>query len=270
MNVAILGGGGRMGRWFARYFRQRGDRVTIYDRDVEAANRTAADLELRVTPDLGTALRNIDVALASVPIRETAALLRAARSHLTRKALLTEISSVKRFHFSLLRRLAQEQYRVLSIHPLFGPATTGLAGQSIAVVPVQNQALELRQARDLFPEARCVAVARALHDRTMAYIVLLPYWLNMAFAGTLLNGGAKVLSDLASPRFARQLLLVGEVLEDDPALYLDIARGTPNGPVVVGKLTGLLRRLARGDLGSNRLLYDIRRRFARSELAKGP
>jgi prephenate dehydrogenase len=102
----------------------------------------------------------------------------------------------------------------------------------------------------------------------MAYLVLLPYLVNMALARTLLDGRPEVLRDLATPRFARQLLLVQEVLEDDPALYLDIARGTPNGLAVVGELTAVLRRLARADGRSARLLYDIRRRFARSELAR--
>jgi len=102
----------------------------------------------------------------------------------------------------------------------------------------------------------------------MAYIVLLPYLLNAAFAATLLNGHPEVLRDLATPRFARQLRLAEEVLEDDPTLYLDIGRETPNGLLVVGQLTGLLRRLARADVQSSRLLSDIRRRFARSEFAK--
>ena len=105
----------------------------------------------------------------------------------------------------------------LSIHPMFGPDIATFQGETIAVVTVNDSEKEMETAKALFPESKLVPLGPEAHDRCMASILSLPYFMNIVFARVIADGDLDLMKELAGPSFEVQMAvtqsMVGESAE---------------------------------------------------------
>ncbi|RLI04831.1 hypothetical protein DRO38_00410, partial [Candidatus Bathyarchaeota archaeon] len=121
MKVAIIGGAGKMGRWFTRYFVQQKHDVTISDINEVNARRFAESLGIRLSHNNSEAAGSADLIAICTPITAVPKVIKEILDDLNPSAAVMEISSVKSPVMPIMKKIALVGRRVLSVHPLFGP-----------------------------------------------------------------------------------------------------------------------------------------------------
>jgi chorismate mutase/prephenate dehydrogenase len=234
----VIGGAGRMGRWFAEFLESQGFDVTIADPAAPAAPpRTVADW--RVTPD------HFAVTVAATPPGVTGGVL-AEFGRLRRGGLIFDIGSLKSPLAGPLRELAAAGARVTSLHPMFGPDTALLSGRHVLFMDV-GAPEATREARQLFSSTMAQQIEMPLedHDRLIAYVLNLSHALNIAFFTALAESGeaAPRLAELSSTTFDAQLDVAARVAREDPHLYFEIQALNPHGMAALDDLGRAVEQL---------------------------
>lgn len=173
--ILIIGAGG-MGRWFARYFSNRGFLVSISDLDLEKAFKVKRELDIEVVERPSG---DEDLILVAVYLSKAKEVVESLSWY---EGLLIDISSVKG---PVNRAMRKGSFKPLSIHPLFGPGATTLKGKTIVVTPIRDGDEEARLAMELFPEAEIKVMGEDEHDRAVAYAIQLPHLLTEIASGVL-------------------------------------------------------------------------------------
>jgi chorismate mutase/prephenate dehydrogenase len=235
----VIGGLGRMGVWMSRYL----DMVAYH---VDVADPVAGDTPFDRVDDWENAIDDYDVVVVAVPLRPTnAILLRLAE--LQPRGLIFDIGSLKSPMRSGLEALAENDCKVCSVHPMFGPDEIGLSGRHILFVDVGNgEALD--EARALFAHtaAECVDLSLEEHDEVMAWVLGLSHLVNIAFASALAESGEAVplLRQISSSTFNAQLKVAAQVVSENPHLYYEIQQGNSMTGEVVEQFRRVLDELA--------------------------
>lgn len=220
----VIGGGGRMGAWFARFLDAQGYAVDVVD------PAGSAD-DFPCVPTLAESALDHDLVVVAAPLRASAALLHelAARRP---TGIVFDIGSLKAPLEDGFRALRAAGVRVASIHPMFGPSANMLAGRHVLLVDV-GDAEALDTVRALFQPtmAELVALSLADHDRLIAWVLGLSHALNLGFAHALAESGemAARLARASSTTFDRQLAIARQVVSENPALYFEIQHLNPHG-----------------------------------------
>lgn len=216
--VLIIGGGGKMGGWFAEFFASQGYATTIADRSIEdGPNRH------RNWTDAGV---DYDVIVVAAPLAVSGRIL-AQLAVLKPEGLIFDIGSLKSPLLDGLQELQEAGCRVTSIHPMFGPDTRLLSGRHLIFcdvgVPEATAA-----AKELFAATMVEQLDMSLedHDRLIAYVLGLSHALNIAFFTALAECGeaAPKLARMSSTTFDAQLLVSEAVAQDNPRLYFEIQK----------------------------------------------
>jgi len=220
--VAVIGGAGRMGSWFAKYFLGRGYEVIISDINVEKAKDVAKSLNLGLAKNNIEAARIADLILVSTPIHVTPAVLSEIMPELRKNKIVAEVSSLKSNVLPTLREIANRGIKSLSIHPLFGSGARRMTGERIALIPVSDQLMEENLARRIFPEAKIIVVDFKIHDEIMALTLALTHFINIVFASVVGEENISLLKSLGGTTFTLQLAVSEAVMAEDPSLYASI------------------------------------------------
>jgi len=195
--------------------RLKGHSLKLLDKYADKARGLAERLGCTYTDSLVEAARDVELVLICTPIHETAEVIKGISTHLELGTAICEISSLKMRTVPVLRRLDR---LTLSLHPMFGPDVASFQGQTMAVVHVKDGASEAEAAGILFPETRLVGVSPESHDRVMAYVLSLPYFMNMAFARALNLGERDLMRGLAGTTFKAQSIVADCVIGESPEL----------------------------------------------------
>ena len=212
----VIGGGGKMGRWFVEYLASQGFGVDVADPAAAPGSGAVTDwrqIEL-----------NHDFIVVATPLGATAAILRDLA--LRRPAgVVFDVGSLKSPLRSGLMALRSHGCRVTSIHPMFGPDTELLSGRHVVFVDLGCQEA-LDRARALFAPTMVEQVVMSLdeHDRLIAYVLGLSHALNIAFFTALAESGeaAPRLAKMSSTTFDSQLDVATRVAQESPELYYEI------------------------------------------------
>jgi chorismate mutase/prephenate dehydrogenase len=213
----VLGGAGKMGRWFVHFLASQGF-------EVELADPKAPPGEVKRFQDWRDADLSHDLVVVAAPLLTTnEILLEMARD--PPKGLVFDIGSLKSPLRRGLKAMAEAKARITSVHPMFGPDTDLLSGRHVIFVDVGvPEATEEAQA--LFASTMAVRVSMDLesHDRLIAYVLGLSHALNIAFFTALAESGeaAPRLSTLSSTTFDEQLAVSKKVAGENPGLYFEI------------------------------------------------
>ncbi len=212
----VIGGAGKMGRWFADFFASQGFATTIADLSVEdGANR------YRNWTDAGV---DYDVIVVAAPLAVSGRIL-AQLAVLRPKGLVFDIGSLKSPLIDGLQELRAAGCRVTSLHPMFGPDTRLLSGRHLIFCDA-GDAQATADAKELFAATMVEQLDMGLddHDRLIAYVLGLSHALNIAFFTALAESGeaAPKLAKMSSTTFDSQLLVSAAVAQDNPHLYFEI------------------------------------------------
>ncbi|MFP3950675.1 MAG: prephenate dehydrogenase/arogenate dehydrogenase family protein [Candidatus Bathyarchaeia archaeon] len=224
MRVAIIGGGGKMGSWFARYFDSRGYSVSISDINKNSAKLVADSLGIEMAESNREAVTDADIVLVSVPINSVIDVISGLEPYMSDDSVLIEISSIKSGIVPQLSNIVRDSITTVSLHPMFGPAVEGIKDRTIAVSPVASEEREVSISRCLFEEAKIFVVGHKEHDNIMAVNLSLTYCLNVAFSGVLDDLDLDILKRLGGTTFPVQLALAESVINEEPDLVYHLIR----------------------------------------------
>jgi len=238
-SALVIGGCGKMGRWFSGFLDSQGFDVTV-------ADPAGGESPFRRVSDWREAPDDFSVTVVSAPIGVTAGIL-SEMAKTGRRGLVLDIGSLKSPLIDGLRSLAGADVRITSIHPMFGPETELLSGRHVIFMDCGCPEAT-REARDLFAStmARQIEMELEEHDRLIAYVLGLSHALNIAFITALAESGEAVprLSELSSTTFDAQLAVAERVAEDNPQLYFEIQSLNPHGVVPLEELSQAVHRIA--------------------------
>ncbi len=212
----VIGGAGKMGRWFADFFTSQGYSTVVADPTVE--NGPSA---FSAWTDAGV---DFDVIVVAAPLAVSGRIL-AQLAVLKPKGLVFDIGSLKSPLMDGLKELRSAGCRVTSLHPMYGPDTRLLSGRHLIFCDVGDPEATAA-AKDLFSATMVDQLDMGLedHDRLIAYVLGLSHALNIAFFTALAESGeaAPKLAQLSSTTFDSQLLVSAAVAQDNPHLYFEI------------------------------------------------
>ena len=235
----VIGGSGKMGRWFSEFLHSQGFNVTVADPAGPFAGfRHVA--EWRDTAD------EFAVTVVSAPIPLTAAILRDIGAR-RRSGLIFDIGSLKSPVMPQLKELCELGLRVTSVHPMFGPDTELLSGRHVLFLDTGCPEATA-EAAQLFASTMAAQIRMGIeeHDRLIAYVLGLSHAVNIAFFTALAESGETVpkLADISSTTFDAQLQIAGRVAEENPHMYFAIQAENPFGLVVLDELQRAVTRIA--------------------------
>ena len=214
--VLVIGGAGKMGRWFVDFFASQGFATTVADKSVEDGPGTYHNW-----PDAGV---DYDVIVVAAPLAVSGRIL-AQLAVLKPTGLIFDIGSLKSPLIDGLRELQAAGCQVTSLHPMYGPDTRLLSGRHLIICDV-GDADATAAAKELFSATMVEQLDMGLedHDRLIAYVLGLSHALNVAFFTALAESGeaAPKLAQLSSTTFDSQLLVSAAVAQDNPHLYFEI------------------------------------------------
>lgn len=213
----VIGGAGKMGRWFVEFLSSQGFRVEIADPGPAPAGVTQVD-DWRKTD-----LKHDYIVLAT-PLGITDGILRELALRRP-SGVIFDVGSLKSPLRAGLLALKSLGCRVTSVHPMFGPDTELLSGRHVVFVDL-GSAEALAAARELFAPTMAEQVVMSLddHDRLIAYVLGLSHALNIAFFTALAESGeaAPKLARMSSTTFDSQLDVASRVAQESPELYYEI------------------------------------------------
>jgi len=236
--VLVIGGAGRMGRWFARFLAAQGFAVEIADPAGEVAGFPSS-------ADWRTLTLDHELIVVAAPMPITAGILHQLAAA-PPPGIVFDVGSLKSPLRDGLRALRAAGGRVTSIHPMFGPDTELLSGRHVVFVDVGDPDAT-RAVRELFASTMATQVDMDLesHDRLIAYVLGLSHALNIAFFTALAESGeaAPRLATLSSTTFDAQLQVAAKVAGENPDLYFEIQHLNDYGTESLAALLLAVERL---------------------------
>ena len=212
----VIGGAGKMGRWFAEFFASQGFATTIADVSVDDGPS-----RFRNWTDAGV---DYDVIAVAAPLAVSGRIL-AQLAVLKPRGLVFDIGSLKSPLLDGIQELRAAGCRVTSLHPMYGPDTRLLSGRHLIFCDA-GDAQATADAKELFAATMVEQLDMGLddHDRLIAYVLGLSHALNLAFFTALAESGeaAPKLAKMSSTTFDSQLLVSAAVAQDNPHLYFEI------------------------------------------------
>ena len=236
--VLVIGGAGKMGRWFVRFLESQSYEVEIAD--------PAGPLEGRgYVEDWRRTALDHDLIVVAAPLRESNRILEALAENPPR-GLVFDIGSLKTPLRSGLKALVDAGAKVTSLHPMFGPDTELLSGCHVIFVDL-GVPEALREAREIFASTMAIQVDMDLdeHDRLIAYVLGLSHALNIAFFTALADSGeaAPKLVRISSTSFDWQLQVARRIADENPRLYFEIQALNDYGTEALASLLHAVERL---------------------------
>jgi len=213
----VIGGSGKMGRWFVEFLTSQGFSVEVADPNPSVEGVARAD-DWRKTD-----LKHDYIVLAT-PLGVTDGILRELALRRP-TGVIFDVGSLKSPLRAGLMALKSLGCKVTSVHPMFGPDTELLSGRHVVFVDL-GSAEALTAARELFSPTMAEQVVMSLddHDRLIAYVLGLSHALNIAFFTALAESGeaAPKLARMSSTTFDSQLDVAARVAQESPDLYYEI------------------------------------------------
>jgi chorismate mutase/prephenate dehydrogenase len=221
-SAIVIGGTGKMGRWFVEFLSSQGYAVTVAD----PARRTggASSDGYAYIADWRDGPLDYDLIVVATPMKIANEVLQQLASRKPR-GVVFDIGSLKSPLRQGISALQSAGCRVTSIHPMFGPETELLSGRHVIFIDLGcKDALE--EAQGLFAPTMAERVTMTLddHDRLIAYVLGLSHALNIAFFTALAGSGeaAPRLARLSSTTYDAQVNVASRVADDNPEMYFEI------------------------------------------------
>ncbi|MBI2288236.1 MAG: prephenate dehydrogenase [Chloroflexi bacterium] len=241
MRVAIIGGSGKMGRWFASFLLKDGKEVVITGRNRERLLEARQQLGVEVAPDLSSAVKGADVVLISVPIDNFEEVVKQLQPQIHNEQLVLDITSIKVMPVTIMHRYIKTG-TILGVHPVFGPGAKDIINRNFVLTPTNGPETELAQKIKQYletREARVTLMTPQEHDEMMAVILGLSHFIAIASADTLLSlGKLKQLKAISGSTYRFLLTLTESVISEDPGLYASIQMNLPK----LGEIEALFRK----------------------------
>jgi len=240
MKIAIVGGSGKMGQWFARFLSKEGKQVTIIGRNERKLLKVKQQLEVEISTDVET-VKHADVILISVPIDSFKQVVEQIAPHTRAGQVIADMTSVKVFPMETMHKHIKTGV-VLGTHPVFGPGARGISNQNFVLTPTNEEERALAEKTKQYLEergARATLMTPQEHDEMMAVVLGLSHFIAIVSADTLLSFNKfQGMREIGGTTFKVLLTLIESVISEDPELYASLQMSLPN----MGKIDELFQK----------------------------
>jgi prephenate dehydrogenase len=230
MRVAIIGGSGKMGQWFASFLLKEGKEVIITGRNEEKLLEAKQQLGVDVATN-AEAVKLADAVLISVPIDNFETVIEQICPYIRPNQVIIDITSVKVFPVETMRKHIKTGL-ALGVHPMFGPSTKDVAGQNFVLTPTNKEEQALAQKVREYLEARGARITLMTpqeHDEMMTVILGLSHFIAIVSADTLVNiDKLRLMRTISGTTYRALLTLVESVVSEDAELYASLQMSLPN------------------------------------------
>ena len=207
--IGIIGGTGKLGQWFKKFFEKNNCKVLIAGRKTELTPRECAI--------------KCDVVIISVPINTTVEVIKDIGPFVREDALLMDFTSLKKEPVETM--LKYSKAAVIGAHPVFGPSVETIKNQTVVLCPVRPKHW-LSWLRDIFEKNGALVriTTPEQHDKMMSIIQGITHFSTISVAHALKKLGMDIEESLhyTSPIYKLRMDMVGRLLNQDPSLYADI------------------------------------------------
>ncbi|MCF6317687.1 MAG: bifunctional chorismate mutase/prephenate dehydrogenase [Proteobacteria bacterium] len=238
-SALVIGGNGKMGKWFVRFLSNQGFKVDISDVHFDSAE----DKEYNI--DYTQVELNYDYIIVAAPIAASAKILQELAT-LQPTGIVMDIGSIKSPLKLPLMNLVDAGCKVVSIHPMFGPDIKLLSNKHVVFIDLGDTE-SVNKVKALFQPTMVEQIDMLLedHDRLIAYILGLSHVLNIAFMSVLSESGeaAETLSKLSSTTFDAQLSIGKNVVSENPHLYFEIQKLNNYSKSTLNALSDAVQRI---------------------------
>lgn len=229
MKIAILGGSGKMGRWFAGLLLKEGHDITITGRNPERLKNAGQQLGVPVATNID-AVEWADVVLISVPIDDFAEVVKQIAAHIRQDQIIIEITSVKMLPLEAIHTYVRSE-KVLGVHPMFGPGATDLANHNFVLTPTNDTERDLADKVGDYLKARggkVVTMSPDKHDEMMSVVLSFCHFIALVSADTLLDvGRLQQLNTIGGTSYRMLMTFIASVISEDPSLYAALQMNLP-------------------------------------------
>ena len=230
MKVAIIGGSGNMGRWFARSLLQEGYEVIITGRNEGKLLEARQQLGVEGTTDNVAVVKNAQAILVSVPIDNFEAVIEQIGPYTRPEQVIIDITSIKASPVAAMHKHIKLG-SVLGAHPLFGPGAKDIANRSFVLTPTNKEETALAQKVKEYLEtrgARVILMRPDEHDEIMAVVLGLSHFIAIVSADTLLSfDRLKQMEIVSGITFKLLVTLTESVISENPELYASLQTNLP-------------------------------------------
>ena len=230
MKIAIIGGVGKMGRWFAREFKKEGFAVMITGRNRGRLPEAARELGVDFTFDNKEAVMGADVILVSIPIGGFEGVIKEISPLVHSGQTVIDDTSVKVMPVAVMHEYIKEGL-VLGVHPVFGPGAVSMSGHNVVLTPINDRekafALKVEECLEC-RGAHVSIMTPEEHDEMMSVVLGLAHYIAIVAADTLAGTGhLKELKSIGGITYRTLLTLIESVISEDPELYASIQTALP-------------------------------------------
>ena len=191
--------------------------------------------------DIGTQLSNeklvaqCNVIIFSLPISKTVTVIESLLPYISPEQMLVDFTSLKT---APIQAMLKSKAEVLGMHPMFGPGTESLKGQTI-IYCASRKGKQTDSFLELFKKAglKLKASTPEKHDRMMSLIQALNHTNALVMAKVISEFGEELKESLeySGPVYLMRFDLIARMLSQSPELYADLALENPFGREVFDK-----------------------------------
>ena len=230
--VGIIGGTGKMGGFFRKFFEKNGCKVLVSSRRTKLKPEECA--------------KKSDIVMISVPMGIAIKTIKKISPCINKDSLLIDTTSIKAGPVEAM--LKYSKCEVIGMHPVFGPNVGSVKNQIIVVCPARTRKW-LRWIVHIFEKngAKIRIVTAKKHDEMMSIIQGLNHFSTLAVAHAMKKAGVKISESLefASPVYRLRMMMVGRILNQDPELYAGIEIMNPNNKKLLDIFENSSKKLKR-------------------------
>lgn len=229
--VTLIGGRGRMGKFFTEQLAAVGHSIKVLGRqDWDHADQLLGEAEL---------------VLVSVPIECTVDVIKRAAKYLQPTTALADITSIKTQPVQAM--LAYHSGSVIGLHPMFGPSSKSFSGQKVVVCPGRNDDA-FRWLLDLMANqgAELITCTAEEHDRLMVIIQATQHFSRFCLGVFLAQENIDLERSLlmSSSNYRLEVDIVKRLFAQNPTLCADIMLATEERCQAIERLASTYSRLA--------------------------
>ena len=187
MRVAIIGAG-KMGVWFAQFFRGEGHSVVIASRNKKKLVRIGKELDFEIA-SFEQAVKKADKILICVSLDAFEKVAKTISPEIKKGQIIIDICSIKEYPVDVMHKYFGKNL-ILGMHPVFGPGSTSLKNKTIILTPTNSKETKFAESFKKWLEQKDVRVfimAPKKHDRLMSVVLGFPHFIGLVACDVLLD-----------------------------------------------------------------------------------
>ncbi len=238
--IGIIGGAGKMGRWFANLLSSKGYIVGIYDKNEVKAKELASRLNVGVHESLEVLVKKSDVIIISVLPRTVPHIIKRVKHVLMEEDLenkvVFDITTFKGDIVELYKTFPR-RCKVSSVHPLFGPRAESVNKYSVIIVPIPGREGDSIIIADFFQNLgfKVRIVDFRVHDRIIAFTIGISYAIGVSLASLTISLDTKLVEDLMGTTFRYLSIHYKSIIREDKE-FIEYILSNRDVKTYIGKL----------------------------------